>query len=126
MTTGLSWSFKSSATNPINPKNLPGGNLADPPFTAVPNLSFEAVNAQPFFGVNPLEEVGITFKLISGGTYDSVINSLNTGELRIGIHVIDFADEGSESFIVPEPLTLGLLAMGSIVLLNKRRKGKSY
>jgi hypothetical protein len=77
------------------------GNLPNPPIVAN--------------GVNPYESLGIIFEMQSGSTFDDIINSINTGNLRIGIHVQGFYCGGSESFInngvIPAP---GAFILGSI------------
>jgi hypothetical protein len=74
-------------------------------------------------GVGPGESVTITFDLMAGGTYQDVIDELNDGTLRIGIHVVGFESGGSESFVhVPEPATASLLGMAATGLLLRRRR----
>jgi len=116
--------FKQEDIGDVNPKNLPGANLAVPPFVATTMFSIEPENPQPYHGVNPGETVGLVYNLVDEQTVDDILNELASGELRIGIHVIDFDSGGSESFInlpVPEPATLFFLCLGPIVLMKKRR-----
>jgi len=59
-------------------------------------------------------------------TTDDVLDWLQSGELRVGLHVINFDSGGSESFVnepVPEPGSLGLLCLsiGGLALLRRRR-----
>ncbi|MFH1371643.1 MAG: PEP-CTERM sorting domain-containing protein, partial [Planctomycetota bacterium] len=62
------------------------------------------------------------FDLINGGTLEDVIDELNNGTLRVGIHIIGLPDGSSESAIlVPEPATMCLLGLGALGLLKKRR-----
>ena len=106
---------------PINPPDLPGGNLASPPFNVTAGFHANASNPPPMNGVGPGETLGIVFDLQAGGTFADVLAELGNGDLRIGLHVIGFASGGSESFInqaVPEPLAAAslLLALGALAV----------
>ncbi len=105
------------------PGNLPSGNLLDPPFVADKEFSIGGEATPSANGLDdPDEWVRITFELINGGTLDDVIDELNTGVLRVGVHVIAFPDGSSEGAIaVPEPTTMCLLGLGALALLRKRR-----
>ena len=53
------------------------------------------------------------------------MGELNSGMLRVGIHIQGFDDDSSESAVaVPEPTTLVLLGLGGLVLLKKHRGRK--
>lgn len=110
-----------------NPPNLPGGELAVPPFVVTEGFLAESVPSVTVNGAGPTEWVAIEFTLQNGQTFADVISELTSGELRIGIHVIGFSAGGSESFInlpVPEPST-ALLLGGSLlgVALWRRERG---
>ena len=97
-----------------NPANLPAGNNASPPFVAT--FSAGADNPAPTNGVNPGESVGIRFSLQPGASFADVLDALDNGSLRVGIHVQAFASGGSESFVnvpVPEPGALALLGVAA-------------
>jgi hypothetical protein len=109
--------------------NLPSGNTATPAFEATAGLSFTSRLPRPANGVNPGETVGILFD----GDFNSAIDALNSGDLRIGLHVQSFAAGVSESFVnsppiaLPLPGTLVLFGTGSLVaviaaLRRRRRK----
>lgn len=106
-----------------NPNNVPGANLLNPPFVADREFSIGAEPPIPANGINqppPDEWVKIKFNLESGGTLEDIVEELNSGVLRVAIHIIDLPDGSSNSAIaVPEPATLMLLALGTI-LLRKR------
>jgi hypothetical protein len=143
ITNGSGVAFSQGAS----PGDLPGGNAID--FnTSAGFLSDSDPPAQPN-GVNPGEILTITFDLLSGSTYQTIIDALQTGldnpgedivgGLRIGIHVQGFAGGGSESFvngpdgfdpfpptIVPEPSTIamavGVLPLAVIGWARHRRR----
>jgi hypothetical protein len=114
--------FKEDEVGSVNPKNLPGGMSIDPQFIATTGFSIEPLNPEPTWGVEPGEWVEIVYSLQSGKTYANIIEELDSADLRIGIHVQSFASGGSESFITPEPTTMGLLALGGLVLRKRRNK----
>lgn len=104
------------------PKNPPGCYTLEPLFMTTEGLSFDSEPAPPKNGISPDEWVRITFDLENGGTFETVINELNTGALRIAAHIISLPDGSSESAVnVPEPATICLLGFGSLVLLRRRR-----
>lgn len=85
-----------------SPGNLPGGNDPDVDFSATASADSTSP-AQPN-GVNPGEFVIIGFSLAAGVDCADVIDALESGSLRVGIHVQGFAGGGSESFVnVPPP-----------------------
>lgn len=106
--------------NGANPSNLPGGENFG--FFADEAFSIESAPPPAKNGVDPEEWVSIVY-ILSGGSVEDVIEELNTGVLRIGIHVQDFDFGGSEAFInnVPEPATLLLLTLGGLILRRSKR-----
>ena len=103
------------------PGNLPGGGLLDPPFVADLEFSIGGENAPSHKGIdNPGEWLKVIFDL-NGGDLDDVIAELHDGTLRVGLHVIAFPDDSSESAVVPEPATIALLGLGALALLRKRK-----
>ena len=120
---GVSFSFGA------NPNNLPAGNNANPDFEATIG-SDSNPPVQPN-GVNPGEWVNFHF-VSATPDFQSVINALNSGALRLGLHVQGFANGGSESFVnegpppptsVPEPTVLSLfgLALLGVGFVRRRR-----
>ncbi len=105
------------------PTNLPGGNIIG--FDADREFNIGATQPPPDNGINnigPGEWVTIEFDLV-GGTLQDVLDELNSGALRVGVHIQDFTDGSSESAVnVPEPATICLFGLGGLALLRKRKK----
>lgn len=101
-----------------SPGDLPGGNSIG--FSA----DFSADSdppAQPN-GVNPGENLLLTFNLAGTSSFDNVVSAMNSGDLLAGIHVQGFASGGSESFVTPIPPTVLLLGSSLIGFFGIRRK----
>jgi len=124
--------FKQDYSNKdaVKPKNLPGANLVDPAFDAIEMFSVEPIAPEPEWGVNPNEWVIINYALAEGYGIQDVLDELSSSVLRIGIHVKAIACEPgdgnaetySDSFVnIPEPATLALLGLGSVVLLRRKK-----
>jgi hypothetical protein len=103
-----------------NPANLPSGNTVVPPFEA--DFSAGANNPAPQNGVNPAETLGILFD----GDLAAALAALNSGALRLGLHVQAIGSTGnSDSFVsVPEPggLLGALTALSMAWLPGVRRR----
>jgi hypothetical protein len=109
------------------PNDLPGGELASPPFMTTVGFLSGAVAPPPTNGVEPVETVGIIFGLDPNQTTDDVIAELGSGVLRAGVHVINFESGGSESLVsIPEPGVAGLLALGLAGLAALRRRSARH
>lgn len=100
-----------------SPGNLPAGNTAG--FNA--DFAFSANNPKPTNGVNPGESLVLTFNLINGASYASVLSAMNNGSLRVGMHVIAFANGESESFVTPTPGSVALLGLAGLCVGRRRR-----
>lgn len=98
------------------PGNLPGGNALSPAFNNTAGFASDSNPPTQPNGVNPGEWVSILFTLQSGQEFNTVLDDLQSGALRIGIHVQGFATGGSESFVhtspIPEPEIYAMLGLG--------------
>lgn len=107
-----------------SPGHLPGGNDFIPTFNKPADFMASADNPAPTNGINPTsgpdEWVALIFDFVSGNTISDVLDDLQDGTLRIGVHLIALPDGSSESAATPEPATLGLILLGSLMLLRRR------
>jgi len=112
-------------TTPANPSDLPGQNDADPPFVTHDGFSTDSDPPPYWDGVNNSigEYVTVTFDL--NGTLTQLIEELDSGAVRVGVHIQGFTDGSSESAIMPEPSTVILLGLGTLALIRKRRPSSS-
>jgi hypothetical protein len=111
------------------PGNLPSGNTIG--FYANPELNIGAENPPPKDGVNAVVEledpsdeewVKVIFELKADKAFEDIIDELNDGSGRVGMHVIAFADGSSEGAVTtPEPATLCILGLGGLGLIRKRK-----
>jgi len=100
-----------------SPGSMPGGNAV----SFVTDFAFAARNPKPSNGVNPGESVSFSFKITSGNSISDIIAAMNSGSLRVGMHVIAFANGQSESFITPAPGSLALMSLGGLIAGRRRR-----
>jgi hypothetical protein len=106
------------------PRNLPGGNMLEPPFVTTVEFSIDSDPPVSKNGINPAEWLRITFDLKNNGLFQDVLDELNNGTLRIGTHIIGLPDGSSESALngIPEPATIVLFGLGSLTLLRRKRR----
>ena len=115
-----------------SPGNVPGGSSILPVFSA--DFSADSNPPVPHNGVNPGEELCVLFNYTTTGpaqdAFTEIIDAMNTGQLRVGIHVQAYDSGGSESFIttgdngvtiIPEPASV-LLAMIGVSLVGGLKK----
>jgi uncharacterized protein (TIGR03382 family) len=100
-----------------SPPDLPGGSGIG----FVADQVFSALNPKPTNGVNPGESLTLTFALLGGSTLNDVVAAMNNGSLRVGMHVIAFANGESEGFVTPTPGSLALLGLGGLAAFRRRR-----
>lgn len=114
-----------------SPGELPGANDCTPTFTTTAGLLADSDEPPPINGVNPDEFLGIVFDLNAGKSYADVLADLESGALRVGIHVQGFANNQSEGLVsawngttteVPEPGALAMFGFGMVGLVVARRR----
>jgi hypothetical protein len=110
-------------TNPATPGNLPGGNLASPPFVTTGAFSANSTNPITENGVNnaldlTTEWVTITFNLTAGTSFADVLAAIAAGELRMGLHVQGIGTDGNSDGFVNTP---GELPSQPCLFQNRRR-----
>jgi hypothetical protein len=102
--------------------NLPEGNGAG--FTS--DWGAGATPPPAHNGVNEGEELELRLSLAPGKTFADVLASLQSGDLRAGLHVQSIGEEGaSESYIsnppIPTPGTIAIGALAGIAGFRRRR-----
>jgi hypothetical protein len=107
-----------------NGKNamLPGGHPLG--FTPHNTFSINAAPPRPHNGLHFEEYVSILFDLTGETSFDDIIEEIDVQSLGVGIHTQALPGGGSASFTataIPEPLTLSLLGLGTLLIRNKRR-----
>ncbi|MBL9032963.1 MAG: hypothetical protein JNM80_14800 [Phycisphaerae bacterium] len=114
-----------------SPGNLPGGANLSPAFNATAAFSADAVG-NPVNGIdNAADWLEMDFVLGAGKTFNSVVNAVANGDLRIGLHVRAIGTTGdSDSFVngptqiipLPAGAWMGLSGLGLAGLTAFRRR----
>lgn len=111
-----------------SPGNVPGGNSISPAFDATTALNVSADPGPPANGIDTATDVlTVRYNLLGGATFADLTDALNSGDLRLGLHVRSIGEEGeSDSFvsgvIIPLPTTAGLAGLGLAGLALRRRR----
>lgn len=108
--------FTENSEETVHPGVLPGGELIG----FEPTVEFSVDSDAPIVpnGINPGETLGIVFRIQRNAESDAVTD-LDTGDLRIAIHVQGFSGGGSEAFVnngrtptIPVPGAFALCGIG--------------
>ena len=117
---------KTHFTGPAtSPQELPSANSLYLQFETTEGFSMQAgksdfSNNIPENGVNPGEWVTTVFNLKSGKTFGDVCAGLEDGSLRVGAHIIAWPNGNSYAAVTPEPTTIALLGIGSLLLIKRK------
>lgn len=119
---------------PGSPSNMPAANNLDPAFVANTALSAHAHNPVPSRGLNPGENLVLSYDYLVAPAL--VGEALLDGTLRLGLHVRSIGDAGeSDAFVIhpfdtpstpqapiPEPASVLLLGIGGAMLALRKRR----
>ncbi len=113
-----------------SPPDLPGGETLDDPFDVTFSLLGDA-QGNPSKGIDTnTDRLTIRFVYQVGTTFSDLVDALNNGALRVGLHVRSIGDAGeSDGFVsgpptaVPLPSAAGLasIALAGLGLRRRRR-----
>lgn len=132
---GIGQSGATFATGNASPGNLPGGANLTPAFNANSSFSADAGSGGPTQGLDAAADyLDMTFNLQTGNTFGTVLTALQTGTLRIGLHVIAIggSDGQSDSFVnnaviapVPQAAALGGAMLAGLLGIGAIRRTRS-
>ena len=110
-----------------NPSNLPGQNNAMPPFVTDFRLDSDFTGQTPDAPIVAGGELDIIFSLLGGTNFIDLIDAINNGDLRLGLHVrtIDLGTgDSSESFVsaVPVPAAVWMFGTGLLAMIGFSRR----
>lgn len=115
-----------------SPGNLPGGNAPAVGFSTTQGLSADSDSPVSMNGIDSaLESLDMRLTLRAGRTFADLLGDLQTGELRIGLHVQAIGDNGeSDGFvsgppggpIIPLPSAAGMGGVALLGLAARRRR----
>lgn len=104
--------------------NLPGGAMVS--FDEAFNIAADNPAPSNGIGRHPQDDVspqtGAFLLSFTGGDFSDLLT-----DLRVGVHVIGYSSDGSESFVstpIPEPGTFALLATGLLGLATAGRRSQ--
>jgi hypothetical protein len=105
----------------VTPGNLPGGQNVSPPFEAIEIFSADSANGNPSKGINTADDIlGIIYDVKVD--FDGVVAALDTGVLRIGLHVRSIGADGESDGFVNTPPSIpdasSMLLLGSACLIG--------
>jgi len=106
----------------VAPPDLPGGDNLNPDFIVTAGLSADASSPNPTAnGVNSSSEwVTLILNYTGGSTIATILAALNTGSLRVGLHVQGITGGTSDSYVnIPGPnQTVVPLPAGILLLIS--------
>ncbi|MCE5184706.1 MAG: hypothetical protein LLF76_01090 [Planctomycetaceae bacterium] len=112
-----------SFSEDAKPANLPAGKTIG--FQTTLGLSLDSDSPVQPNGINPGEYLGVS---LLASSYNDVLTELNSGALRIGLHVQGFANGSSESYVngisvvpVPASLLLACFGLGLVRIIRNRQ-----
>jgi hypothetical protein len=112
-----------------NPSNLPGGNTLNPPFNATQIFSADS-QGNPALGIDTAaDSLVMRFTLVGGMTFADVASALNSGLLRVGLHVRAIGAQGqSDGFVnnppvvpLPPAAWAGGACLAGLAVVRRRR-----
>lgn len=112
-----------------NPGNLPGGNTLPDPFTVTTDLLADA-QGRSTNGLTIGDNLIFNISYALGANFTDLLDALNNGSLRVGVHARSLLGGESEGYVSqpPSPIPVpaaGLLLLGSLgglAVIRRRKK----